>query len=64
MVTILEAVDQAKLNFFKIPGIAGVSHIDNKVIFYVETEADRAKVPAQYLGFNTEVKVTGKLRML
>ena len=64
MVTLLEAVDQAKIDLLKIPGIVGVSHRDNKVILYVETEADKAKVPATFLGFNTEVKVVGEVKLL
>lgn len=63
--TIEEALAQAKSEYLGIPGVVGVSRIDDKIIFYVETEADRDKVPSvSYKGFPVEVSVVGKVKIL
>jgi len=64
MVTILEALEQAKVDYLKLAGIVGLGKVDNTLIFYVETLGDVGKVPVTYLGFNTQTKVVGKVKML
>jgi len=63
-VTVQEAVAQAKRELLPVEGIVGVSFVDNTIIFYVETEEDRLKVPATYMGFPVQVKVVGRVRLL
>jgi len=63
-VTIQEAVAQAKREFLPVEGIVAVSFVDNVIVVYVETEADRGKVPPSYLGFPVQVRVVGRVRIL
>jgi len=63
-ITIEEAVSMAKREFLKVEGIVGVGHVGNTIVFYVESEADRAKVPPSYLGFPVIVKVVGRVGLL
>jgi hypothetical protein len=63
-VTILEAVVQAKREFLPIEGVVGVGSVDNTIVFYVETEADRAKLPTMYMGFPVVTRVVGRVRLL
>lgn len=61
---ILDAVAQAKRDLLPVEGVVGVSWTDSTIIFYVETEQDRTKIPPSYLGFPTTVKVVGRVRLL
>jgi hypothetical protein len=61
MVTIEEAVSQAKKEYLTVEGVVGVSHVAGRIVFYVEKEEDKAKIPPVYKGFQTEVRVVGRL---
>ena len=64
MVTIEEAASLARREFLRIEGVVGVSYVDNTIVVYVETEADRAKVPTTFMGFPVITKVVGRVRLL
>jgi len=63
-VTIAEAVSLARRQFLAVEGIVGVGRVGNTIVFYVETEADRAKVPPTFMGYPTAVRVVGRVRLL
>jgi len=64
MATVAEAVSEARRTLLPVEGIVAVSSVGNTIIVYVESEADRAKVPASILGYPVQVKVVGRVRLL
>lgn len=63
-VTIQEAASMARRQYLQVEGIVAVSHVDNMLVFYVESEEDRAKVPPALYGYPVTVKVVGRVRLL
>ena len=64
-VTIEQALAQAHARFLGVPGVVGVSRVGNTIVFYVETPADRAKVPSvSFMGYPVRVVVVGRFRPL
>lgn len=63
-VPLREAVVQARREFLPMDWVTGVSRVGNTIVFYVVAEADRARVPPLYLGWPTEVRVTGPVELL
>ncbi|MCF3652696.1 MAG: hypothetical protein L2C94_000735 [Aigarchaeota archaeon] len=45
-----------------LEGVVGISHADGKIIFYVEGEKDKSKIPSSYKGFPVEIRVIGRIR--
>jgi len=62
--TIFEAVEVARRQLLGIPGIVGIGYTRDKIIVYVESTADEAKVPPTIAGYPTEVRVSGKVGLL
>lgn len=62
--TVQQAVAYARRTLLQTEGIVGVGNIGNTVVVYVETEADRVKVPAYIMGYPTVVRVVGRARLL
>jgi hypothetical protein len=63
-ISIEEAFSQAAKEFLPLEGVVGVSYIDGRIIFYVEREEDKAKIPSSYKGFPVEVRVIGRIKFL
>jgi hypothetical protein len=63
-ISIEEAVSQAAIEFLPLKGVVGVSHADGRIIFYVEGEEDKAKIPSSYKWFPVEVRIIGRIRFL
>jgi len=63
-ISIEEAVSQAVKEFLSLEGVVGISHANGRIVFYVEGEEDRAKIPQSYKGFPVEVRVIGRIRFL
>jgi len=61
----LEEVErQALRELLPIEGVVGISRAIDRLIVYVETQADKAKVPRMYKGWPVEVRVVGRVRPL
>ena len=63
-ISIEEAVSQAVKEFLPLEGVVGVSHANGRIIFYVEREEDKARIPSSYKGFPAEVRVIGRIKFL
>ena len=64
MVTIEEALERAREEFLGVPGVVGVSRVGDTIVFYVETDADKAKVPnVAFMGYPVRVVVVGRVRL-
>lgn len=48
----------------RLPGIMGYGLGDNKLVVYIGTKADRAKVPTEIDGVPVEVIVSGPIKAL
>ena len=64
VVTVFEAVSLARRQYLAVEGIVGVGSVGNTIVFYVESEEDRAKVPPTFMGYPTAVRVVGRVRLL
>ena len=64
MVSIEEAVEKLKRELIGIPGITGISYVGNTIIVYIESPEYAKYVPATYMGFPVNIKITGPIRLL
>jgi len=62
-VSVLDVKARHEARLLAIPGVVGVAAdlARNRIIVYVETEEDAAKVPSEIEGFPVEVRVVGKV---
>lgn len=61
---IQEAVQSAQREFFRVPGIVGISTDMKVIIFYVETAEDAQKIPSSYMGYPVRFIISGPFKVL
>ena len=61
MKKIAEAVEEARRIYLPLKGVIAVGSSDGKIVFYVESREDEAKIPKTFMGYPVEVKVVGKI---